>query len=155
MKKPKVPSRRGGQQSAADPSVSNPRDVESRIGVVQMTQIRQGPLPVPSDLREYDLVVPGFADRIMAQWERETLHRHAMERRGQWQMFWDHTFARLTALVVVAGCLGLIAHAIYNKMEWAAATIAATLLGGGALLNFFGPKRQRDERPERSKRRPE
>lgn len=38
------------------------------------------PLPPPQFLREYDVVVPGLAERIVAMTERENAHRHDIER---------------------------------------------------------------------------
>jgi len=65
-----------------------------------------GPLPHPEMMRQYNEIHPGFADRIIASWEKETAHRHNLEtlavrseidkekaisedvKRGQWLAFW-------------------------------------------------------------------
>src|SRR4051794_22436827 len=39
-----------------------------------------GPLPPPSYLREYDIILPGAASRIISMAEAEQRHRHAWER---------------------------------------------------------------------------
>ncbi|MCP4115428.1 MAG: DUF2335 domain-containing protein [Desulfobacteraceae bacterium] len=41
----------------------------------------QGPIPPPELLAGYDDVVPGAADRIIALAEKETAHRHEMEKK--------------------------------------------------------------------------
>lgn len=50
--------------------------------IVQSLQIeqRQGPLPKPSDLHEYDVVVPGAAERIIKMAEEQAKHRQDLER---------------------------------------------------------------------------
>lgn len=40
---------------------------------------REGPLPVPQELFDYDRLVPGAADRIIGMAEREQAHRINME----------------------------------------------------------------------------
>lgn len=57
-----------------------------------------GPLPSPLTLKEFEETLPGAAERIFAEWEAETRHRHETERkilqadvraeaRGQWLGF--------------------------------------------------------------------
>jgi uncharacterized membrane protein len=57
-----------------------------------------GPLPPPAMLREYNEIVPGGAERIMARSEKEQAHRHEMQnktvtgtinrdKRGQWMAY--------------------------------------------------------------------
>lgn len=50
--------------------------------VVQSLQIQQhqGPLPKPSDLHEYDVIVPGAAERIIKMAEDQAKHRQELER---------------------------------------------------------------------------
>lgn len=40
----------------------------------------QGPLPSPEILREYERVIPGFAEKIFQLTEREAVHRRSVER---------------------------------------------------------------------------
>lgn len=42
-----------------------------------------GPLPTPSDLRQYDGIISNGAERIMQLAEREQMHRHELEKREQ------------------------------------------------------------------------
>jgi hypothetical protein len=41
--------------------------------------LHQGPLPTPQDLFEYDRLLPGSAERIIAMAEREQAHRMNLE----------------------------------------------------------------------------
>ena len=65
--------------------------------IVSQTYFR-GPLPPPSMLREYNDIVAGAAERIMARSEKEQAHRHEMQnktvtgtiskdKRGQWMAY--------------------------------------------------------------------
>ena len=40
----------------------------------------RGPLPAPQTLREYEQILPGVADRIVSQAERQSAHRMELER---------------------------------------------------------------------------
>lgn len=42
-------------------------------------QFRSGPLPQPGDFAQYDQVLPGAAERLLAMAEREQAHRHQLE----------------------------------------------------------------------------
>lgn len=50
-------------------------------GELIYAQEYRGPLPHPGMLKEYDSVVPGAADRILASFERQQEHRQALEKR--------------------------------------------------------------------------
>lgn len=39
-----------------------------------------GPLPHPNLLQQYEEICPGFAERIVGSWEKETSHRHDLEK---------------------------------------------------------------------------
>ncbi len=57
-------------------------DNRSELRLRSATQIEtyRGPLPSPRALREYESALPDSAERILARVERETSHRHDMER---------------------------------------------------------------------------
>jgi uncharacterized membrane protein len=40
-----------------------------------------GPLPPPESLKQYDVIVPGAAERILLMAEKEMEHRHQRENR--------------------------------------------------------------------------
>jgi uncharacterized membrane protein len=49
--------------------------------VAMRTESFTGPLPPPALLEQYELLSPGFAERIIASWEAETAHRHDLEKK--------------------------------------------------------------------------
>lgn len=96
-----------------------------------VSQRYSGPIPPPKMLEEYEGVLSGSADRILAMAEKEQAHRHTLEdravsaeiskdRRGQ-------NYALLCSLLIILGSLGLIAMG---------REISGTLLAGGTLTGL-------------------
>lgn len=70
---------------------------ETKIAIVEAASFK-GPIPPPSLFGQYEEVLPGSADRILALTENQQSHRHKCEmevlnakksvaRRGQWMGF--------------------------------------------------------------------
>lgn len=93
--------------------------------------MRQGPLPDPVDIARYDELIPNGADRIMAQWERETAHRQKLESRAQMLPFYDQVAGRVFALVFAFGCLGISGWAISYDQPWVAGGFGGLMLIAG------------------------
>lgn len=51
---------------------------EQRVQLIQTIEQHQGWLPPPRMLAEYDEILPGLAERIVAMPEREQAHRHSL-----------------------------------------------------------------------------
>ena len=67
------------EQKAGDLSAS---DIAQRDGIPQIVQSQSvfvGPLPHPDMLRQYDDIVPGAGERILAMTENEGEHRRSLE----------------------------------------------------------------------------
>ena len=109
-----------------------------------------GPLPPPGALREFELIKPGLAERIVALTEREADHRHKMANKvldheiqtekdahsivskGQWMGF---SICILISAVAIA--------AVIQGQTLAA--VGAIILGLAALVSvFMRTKRQSD-----------
>lgn len=107
----------------------------------------QSPLPPPAVLREYEQIIPGFAERYMAGWESQTAHRQRLEstvvatqaetqRRAQ-----PLAFALGLAVVVVAGLAVLTDH------EAAAiAIVSIDFVGLGGVFVFGKSRNDRELR---------
>lgn len=92
-------------------------------------QFRQGPLPAPQELLQYDQLLPGSADRIIAMAEREQAHRinvedlaHRAEIRHRDEIvgsqrevaraaFTSDLIGQILGWVIAAGC---VAGAVYT-----------------------------------------
>lgn len=57
----------------------NSLHADSQTVQVVQQQTYQGPIPHPSDLEKYELVIPGAAERILHMAEAENQHRHKQE----------------------------------------------------------------------------
>lgn len=62
----------------------NPPIVKSASGqpTTKITRIHvfEGPIPPPSILQDYEVVIPGAAERLIKAFEDESTHRRAMEK---------------------------------------------------------------------------
>lgn len=71
------------RRSRPSKQVSRPAQSVQQVQTIQATQATQttftGPMPPPELLRQYDAVVPGAAERILAMAEKEAQHRQAQE----------------------------------------------------------------------------
>jgi len=101
-----------------------------------------GPLPPPELFAEYDRVLPGSAERILAMAEREQKHRHDVVSRGQQD---EHTLAKrgqaiaavLGGMVIVIGGVGMV---LGRPLEG----LGAVLLGAASLVTVFIVSRSKE-----------
>lgn len=138
-----------------------------------------GPLPDPRDLERYDAILPGLADRVVAQWERQSTHRQgiekdvvgsniANERRGQWLafaifvlgllfafgLFWiDQPWFGLAAFLADAIGLAKVYLGATSKsqaeLQQKADTVGADEVSREALESPQGQTREEDQRAKR------
>ena len=71
-KRPPQPSR---LQAAVSTALPQPQPLQ----IQNVTQTYSGPIPHPDDLRRYDEIIPGAAERILRMAELENQHRHQQE----------------------------------------------------------------------------
>lgn len=104
-----LPSQHNNEQVPALPKEFEKLPDETKIAYLE-AQSFQGPLPPPSLFGQYDQILPGSADRILALAEKEQSHRQKWEsdalsaqksdvRRGQWMGFGLSVFALITAFL--------------------------------------------------------
>jgi uncharacterized membrane protein len=133
--------------------------------------IQTGPLPVPADLEKYNLILPGAAERIFAQWERETTHRQEMDRAAQLanidalqkrhefivvQGGRAHVITRYGQLLGFAAYSLCIAGAVFSAFigsDWRTVAALAAIPSAGAaavIYAFFGrnPKEKTEKQTQ-------
>ena len=119
------------------PPKNNPARAEPQNGDggsirrLKMEVSWEGPLPPPATLRALNEVVPGLAERIVAQFEAEGEHRRQIEKRTQTLPFIDQIAARVSGVLFAGGCLVLIGYAVNAGATWAAAILSAAMVVGG------------------------
>ena len=115
---------------------------------------RSAPLPLPSELKEYEKILPGITDRIMASYEKQQAHRMELEKmvvksdiskthRGQ-------VFAFILSTVVLSGGILLILKGFNTAGYSVLVASTATLIG--AFL--YGKRQNRIEREKKAKENP-
>lgn len=99
----------------------------------------QGPLPPARELKNYDLALPGAAERIVAMAEREQSHRHGLEstmvnaeadlkKRGQW-----------IALAALVAMLAIVAYFGFLGQAGAGAALGSAIIVG-VVVAFLGQR---------------
>jgi uncharacterized membrane protein len=108
-------------------------------------------LPSPEVLRQYDLLHPGFAERIFATFEAQANHRMELEKttiHSDIRRSWGGLFAGLivASLVIVLGFV-----AIMNSHDVAGSALSCSGLTGLVGTFVYGTRSKRQERLERAK----
>jgi uncharacterized membrane protein len=143
-------TRRGSFDSILHPEPPRPLMVTKQERRSVSTSF-SGPLPPPWALQEYDKVVPGAAEKILAQAQSQTLHRIEMERKVTES---DIQRSRLGLaagfIVAMTTILGGIFLA-YTGHDLAGTTIAALATASLVGVFVYGKSAQKEERLERAK----
>lgn len=148
-------SKISGQPTQPNPSggTVSPRQVVEQLIQTSITRAEQfsGPLPPPQVLDQYNKLVPGFAERIMAMAESQLNHRHDLETtvvktRSRIESRATH-YAFILALVFGAGAFYLI----LNGYGAAGIALIITEITGLAGVFIVGRVLQRKENQEKLK----
>jgi uncharacterized membrane protein len=112
-----------------------------RQAVVETTTtVHHGPIPPPDQFREYNAILPGSADRILAMAEKEQNHRHAWERSHlNWDGFINVLSLSLGGLLSLALAGGAVYCASIHE-PWVAGTLTG-FSAFGAVASFLQGKR--------------
>lgn len=90
--------------------------------------ISSGPLPTPDVLKEYDVALPGAAERIMIMAEKEQEHRHNFDNKCRETDSRDSLLGIVFALILGLGTMVAGAF-IALKIPSAAGAISGTIMG--------------------------
>ena len=117
-----------------------------RIAAVRAEQrIHLGPLPAPDQLAQYNQILPGLAERIVAMAEKQSGHRQDVEGRVVRSNVRNATIGQCFAFVLGAGTIGgsIWLVSIGRSLEGLSGIVVAI----GALLGAFvyGKRSQRAE----------
>ncbi len=115
---------------------------------------RSSPLPSPKELREYEQIVPGIADRLMNSLEKQQNHRMELEKtviktdalrslRGQ-------VFAFILAAIAIIGGVVLLLKG--SNIAGLSVLVGTTTTLSGAFI--YGKRQNRKEREAKSKQNP-
>lgn len=90
--------------------------------------ISSGPLPTPDVLKEYDVALPGAAERIMIMAEKEQEHRHNFDNKCRETDSRDSLLGIVFALILGLGTL-VAGVFIALKIPSATGAISGTVMG--------------------------
>lgn len=112
----------------------------------QITQVQSwhGPLPAPEDLKKYDIVVPGAAERILSMAEEEMKHRHKREDKTlkyHGNLIITSTILAFLCVIVLAG---ILCFAIYVHSDTAAIATAIGAIAAVAGLFTYSKSKQKN-----------
>jgi uncharacterized membrane protein len=117
----------------------------------QITQSFSGPLPPPSVLREYNEIIPGLADRIVALAEKQTEHRIGIETKIIESDISQSRAGLVCGITVAIMCVGAGMTCILYGHDWAGTTLATGAVGGLVYTFIYGTASRKAERTEKAK----
>ncbi|MEJ0093013.1 MAG: DUF2335 domain-containing protein [Methylocella sp.] len=96
-----------------------------------------GPLPPPGSLREFEMIVPGSAARIVRQFEDEAAHRRALEKTELRFRIWEAHIGQCLAGIFAVGAFGVTIYALHIGQPTVAGIFGTTTIVSGiaAFLN--------------------
>ena len=120
------------------------RHVEARL------EAYSGPLPKPSDLQEYDNVVPGAGERIIRMAEQQAEHRQFLEKTVITGDTKRADMGLYSGAVIAFCVLGGSIFLIYTGHDWAGAFILSLDIVGLVSVFIYGTRSRRSERAEKA-----
>lgn len=109
--------------------------------LVKAAQYWEGVVPHPNDLKQYEEIQPGFADRLIRLTESEKEHRHHMENKIVNFSGISSILSTVIGLIAVIVVCYLCYYAFQKGYPGSAATIATGVL---VSLAYVFVKRQKD-----------
>ncbi|MBO5145317.1 MAG: DUF2335 domain-containing protein [Lachnospiraceae bacterium] len=94
-----------------------------------------GPIPPPNILSGYEELLPGAADRILSMAERQTQHRHSMEKKIIETEARDSLLGIIFGFALGIGCVVAAIIMVFAYPE-AAGVVSAAVLGGSGVASI-------------------
>jgi uncharacterized membrane protein len=110
-----------------------------------------GPLPPPNILEQYNKIVPGAAERIIAQAECQTEHRIKLESKIIDSEISRSSHGLIAGTIVALACIIGGCLLVYADHDWAGATIATASVVGLVGVFIYGTSIRRTDRAEKRK----
>lgn len=110
----------------------------------------EGPIPPPAMLREYDLIIPNGADRILKMAESQLAHRQALESKvvsGDALRSWVGLIAGVTVALAILAVSGVL---IWNGHDWAGTALGTVDIAAIVGVFVYGTESRKNERIQKS-----
>ena len=122
---------------------SNPTpDVLSDENHSAHKQRYSGPLPSPRDFQQYNMIVPGAAERILRMAEKEQAHCQTIVGETTHRVFRERERGQWFGLIVALLGLSVAAFALWLGYEAAASILGGTTLLGMVAVFVTGQRRK-------------
>lgn len=115
-----------------------------------------GPLPPPEILKQYDSILPGTAERIIAMAEREGEHRRKLDLLSHSHnseilrySARDSLLGQVFAFIIAIGFLGLAAYCVWLGNPWSGTILSAIGIGGIVSTFIIGRAEQKKAQTKR------
>ena len=146
-------SRKSKSQSLARRGTGSVAKTNQSVGVTNqssrvtsITHSWSAPIPSPATLREFEMVVPGLAERIVRKTELQSEHRMKMESTviggDSKRSYIGLVFAFILSLAIIASgtYIAIVVH------PWAGSSVIGTGVAGLAGVFVYGTNSRRRER---------
>ena len=119
------------------------------LGELRLSSNFSGPVPPPSTLKAYNNVVPGLAERIIAQAESQTQHRMRIEEAVIKSDITRANWGLSLGFIVSMAFLGGGIYLLLNNHDWAGTSVIVS--GAVSLVSTFvyGSNSRKTERIEK------
>lgn len=152
MVKSIIPMGRQPKPKKKKPTDQHPKTIQQKTvhqGIQVRGELHQGPLPPPQTLGEYDNIVPGAAERIIAMAENQSDHRQKLEMIAVKGGSRDSLLGLIFGLTIGLSTVGGAVLCILNGH-----TIGGSVLGGSGLAGLvgvfvYGSRQRRMEREQK------
>jgi len=118
---------------------------------ISITEAYSGPIHHPKQFKQYELILPGYADRILKMAESQALHRQDLEKTVVFSGAKDskrgQIFAFIIAITIVIG--GVVSITMGRDVSGYGMLFTAIVPLGGAFV--IGKKSEKDERIAKDK----
>lgn len=111
-------------------SVTKKQKASKATSIIHQEQSISGPIPSPDIFHQYDQVLNGAAERILAMAEKDSQHIRDMEADALRATKRDNLLGPLLAFLSIIIFMASASYALFLGFPWVASTIAGTTILG-------------------------
>jgi uncharacterized membrane protein len=100
----------------------------------------QGPLPPAAQFQQYDTILPGAAERILATYEKQLEHRHDIEKRYVKASCCNSTLGVIMGFILSLFTIAMSGYLIYLGNATAGSVLGVASIGSLAGVFVYGTK---------------
>jgi uncharacterized membrane protein len=117
---------------------------------ISHSQLYSGPIPPASEMKKYEDIQPGMADRILAIAERQAQHRQKMEADVVQRNLRDQRLGIVFAFFITLGTLFVATLCVRWGHEIIGGFIGSSGIGSIIMAFIYGTRSGRQEREQKS-----